>query len=194
MTDSGIIESINTTEIIKIIHFYACVMIDITLLNKFKMVDRNEKIVINSARMKTELQNIIQKYRYRENSQKNFKRNDFEVYWNELNKEELMHEKLGISMEKYFIKILSKTDQLLIDIFTKHIKFKDTDKLGKKVSITKTYQIAYPLFHYLMPNKVNWFKNEMEHKKSNDNSGYSFDMLMAKRMERFIKKDTPKKI
>jgi hypothetical protein len=45
-----------------------------------------------------------------------------------------------------------------------------------------------------MPNKVNWFKNEMEHKKSNDNSGYSFDMLMAKRMERFIKKDTPKKI
>ncbi len=188
------IESVDKDEILKIILYYTNIKIWLCLIKKFKIVDRNEKLVINSDLMKAELQNIIQKSRYRENSQKNFKRNDFEVYWNELNKEELMHEKLGISMEKYFKTIISKTDQMLIKIFTKHIKFKDTDLLGNKVSRNKKYQIAYPLFQYLMPHKDNWYKNEMEYKKSNNHSGYSFDMLMAKRMERFIKEVTPKKI
>jgi hypothetical protein len=193
MIDSGIVESINTTEITKIIYFYSCVNIDIALINKFKVVDRNDKIVINTNRIKAALQNITQKNKYRDNVQHLFESNEFDVIWEELKKEELMHEKLGISMEKYFKTILTKTDQILIPIFTEHIVFKNTDHLGNKVSMNKKYQIAYPLFQYLMPNKDNWYKDELEYKKSNDKSGYTFEMIMAKRMERFIKKDKPKR-
>jgi hypothetical protein len=196
LDNNDAVESVNKEMILSILLFYNTTNIWKCLIKKLRIKDRKHNIAITEKRLQSVITNFKQKTEYRKSQGKELEKDEFDIEWQKLEIEEPIHKAMGMSKEKYYSNLISKSDHLLIPIFTKYIKFKKNDSNGKVISVNRQYQIAYPLLQYLMPDKSNWYSDEKSYLESGDTSGYSFDMLMAKRMERFIKKDKrkPKKI
>ncbi len=176
---ANIIISVEPSMIYFIIDYYLSIQVFKCLLEKYRLINTESRSRISISSIKQSLYNIKNRKEYE--SKKVLTKSIFDALWSELGNNEIINKQLKITYEEFYRNILSKTDDLLLPILMKFIKFND------KISQNEVLEAMFPLFCYLMPHKK-WCKSESEYFKSIDGAGKNYREYKIARMRRFINK------
>jgi hypothetical protein len=177
--EDNIILRVEPTMIYYIIDYYLSIQVFKCLLEKYRIINTESRSRISISSIKQTLYNIRNRKEYE--SKKVINKSIFDILWADLSNNELINKQLNITYEEFYRNILSKTDDLLLPILLKFIKFND------KYSENSLLEAMFPLFCYLMPHKK-WCKSDSEYYKSEDGAGKNFREYKIAKMRRFINK------
>lgn len=177
--EHNIIDSIEPTMIYYIIDYYLSIQVFKCLLEKYRIINTVSRSRISISSIKQSLYNIRNRKEYE--GKKVLKKSLFDILWADLSNNEIINKQINITYEEFYRNILSKTDDLLLPILLKFIKFND------KYSENAVLEAMFPLFCYLMPHK-NWCKSDSEFMLSEDGAGKNYREYKISKMRRFINK------
>jgi hypothetical protein len=177
--EDNIIDSVEPSMIYYIIDYYLSIQVFKCLLEKYRIINTESRSRISISSIKQSLYNIRNRKEYE--SKKVLNKSVFDILWADLSNNEIISKQMNITYEEFYRNILSKTDDLLLPILLKFIKFND------KYSENAVLEAMFPLFCYLMPHKK-WCKSDSEFMMSEDGAGKNYREYKIARMRRFINK------
>jgi len=173
--------------IISMVELYLTFNIYCTVLDKYKIISSEDKIPIDTKRLRVVNENAKRNRLNRQSNGTEIIKTEFDVLMEDVNSMLATASNNTLANNQIYqllnIVLTRKKDDFLVRIFHENIR----GATGMKLKISEKYNAVYNLFSLVLPHR-RWPKNEAEFKKSDLGSGKSFQDFRVRTMRKFIEK------